>query len=92
MKRTITKVEVLLKLRQLRMEIEAELAEDGEPGQLDEAQATLLTDVCQKAFGLNKADTYYVVGQAFLVLTDRRYVWPVLQVPVEALGMERADA
>jgi hypothetical protein len=91
MKRTITKVEVLRRLRQLRMRIEAELVEDGMPGQLDEAQATLLTDMCQKAFGLNDADTYYVVGEAFRALHDRRDNWPALQVPAEVLGMERVD-
>jgi hypothetical protein len=91
MKRTITKVEVLRRLRQLRMRIEAELVEDGMPGQLDEAQATLLTDMCQKAFGLNDADTYYVVGEAFRALNDRRDKWPALQVPAEVLGMERVD-
>jgi hypothetical protein len=89
MKRVITKVEVLRRLHQLRMQIEAELVEDGAPGQLDEAQATLLVDVCQKAFGLNDADTYYVVGEAFLALTDRRDNWPALRVPVDVL--ERAD-
>jgi hypothetical protein len=92
MKRIITKVEVLRRLRRLRMQIEAELAEDGALGQLGEVQATLLVDVCQKAFGLNDADTYYVVGEAFLALTDRRDNWPVLQVPAEVLETERAHA
>ncbi len=92
MKRIITKVEVLRRLRQLRMELEASMAEDGLPGQLPDEQAVILTDVCQKAFGLNDADTYYVVGEAFLALTDRRDNWPVLHVPAEVLERERADA
>jgi hypothetical protein len=89
MRRIISKVEVLRRLRQLRMEIEADLAEDTGIGQLDEAQAMLLTDVCQKVFELNDADTYYVMGAAFLAVTDQRAHWPVLQVPAEVL--ERAD-
>jgi hypothetical protein len=92
MKRVITKVEVLRRLRRLRMELEASRAEDGLPGQLPGEQAAVLTDVCQKAFGLNDPDTYYVVGEAFLALTDRRDNWPALRVPAEVLERERAHA
>jgi hypothetical protein len=88
--RSISKVEVLRRLRRLRTEIVAGM-ENGPLEELPLSQATILTDVCQ-VLGLNEAETYYVVGEAFRALTDRRDSWPVLQVPVEVLGTERADA
>lgn len=61
----MNRVDVLRGLKQLRTELEYE------QGGLSEEQTTLLADTCHY-IGLNDAETYYVVGDAFRIMIDVR--------------------
>lgn len=63
MRGRLSKTKLLLKMRQVRQDLEAET------GGLTESQALLLTDVCQ-ALGMCDSETYYVVGDAFAWFVD----------------------
>jgi len=54
------KIDTMLKLRKLRLEIE-----QGQDGALSEEQAALLTDICQALGIVQDSETYYVVGEGF---------------------------
>jgi len=63
----ISRGEIVRRLHDLRQQIEWEMSEDGLGGELSEAQAAILMDIC-RVLGLDGPQTLMVLGLAYYSL------------------------
>jgi len=87
MKESFEKRQLIVRLQALRKTIEREVAEAGGQG-LGDDHACLLIDICEAVLDLTDAETFEVVGERYLAISQARQMWPAVSVVESLLGKE----